>query len=355
MNINLSLPTSWNRCTLPQLRAIAEVLQDCAMRSDKYHPFDMLEVKVGVFFALTNLEIVQGLNPVAAVEDQYYTVRIRTPKFSIFNYQFSTKSEPFALYLWQIHSWLSTRKNPVNGATIPGMLDWLSPESKDNLLLFPFERISRRRRYRLRSVTFEGPSPLMDGFTWKRFRFAQDYMEMYSNQSNHLLQMQQLGKKVLPRDLLKAYKAVDLAKAMFLATIFCRKIAFVDETTGKTKRDFRYQSNQHSDNAQYFRNFPDRDWQIVTLWWQGMMHYLAKTYPKVFKMQPVAKDKKKKRVNPLELYTRTTATLEKYLHATASDIDREPYTTILQQLEDITRRNEETEKLNAKLKSRKKG
>ena len=85
MNINLSLPTSWNRCTLPQLRAISEVLQDCAMRSDKYHPFDMLEVKVGVFFALTNLEIVQGLNPVAAVEDQYYTVRIRTPKFSIFN------------------------------------------------------------------------------------------------------------------------------------------------------------------------------------------------------------------------------------------------------------------------------
>ena len=62
MNINLSLPTSWNRCTLPQLRAISEVLLDCAMRSDKYHPFDMLEVKVGVFFALTNLEIVQGLN-----------------------------------------------------------------------------------------------------------------------------------------------------------------------------------------------------------------------------------------------------------------------------------------------------
>ena len=56
------------------------------MRSDKYHPFDMLEVKVGVFFALTNLEIVQGLNPVAAVEDQYYTVRIRTPKF---NFQLS--------------------------------------------------------------------------------------------------------------------------------------------------------------------------------------------------------------------------------------------------------------------------
>jgi hypothetical protein len=57
MNINLSLPTSWNRCTLPQLRAIAEVLQDCAMRSDKYHPFDMLEVKVGVLSPVTTLTV----------------------------------------------------------------------------------------------------------------------------------------------------------------------------------------------------------------------------------------------------------------------------------------------------------
>ena len=322
---------------------------------------------MGVFFRLTNIEVVEPLNPRAAVEDQYYTCRFRTIPLEAegrscmwrchrhFKVWFSRHilgiDDTFSLYLWQIHSWLSPRKNPVNGATMPGMLDWLSPESKDMLLIFPFDKLLRKRMWHIRKVKFAPPQPLMDGFSWRRFRFAQDYMEMYSDQYNRLLQMTQQGTKVAPRDLLKAQKAIDLSKAMFLATIFNRKVRFVDETTGKTKRDYYYQSNQSSDNAQYFRNFPDRDWQIIMLWWQGMMHYLGKTYPKVFKMQPVAKDKKKKRVNPLELYTRTTATLEKYLHATAAELDREPYTTILQQLEDITRRNEETEKMNQKLKS----
>ena len=80
-----------------------------------------------------------------------------------------------------------------------------------------------------------------------------------------------------------------------------------------------------------------------------MMHFLQITYPKVFKVQKV---QNKKPSNPLELYTRTTATMEKYLSMTARDVDREPYTTIIQQLDDITRHNEEMEKINQKMRSK---
>jgi hypothetical protein len=236
------------------------------------------------------------------------------------------------------------------------MLDWLDADSRDHLLRFPFPTVYRRRRSSWfsvgKKVEFHGPSPFMDGFIWRRYRFAQDYMQVYVDCHNALLQMQQQGNKVSADDMLKAVKNYDLAKAMFLAVLYNSRITYVDEETGCKKTDFHYQSNQHSDNSPYFRNFHESDFQLILLWWQGMMHFLQKTYPKVFKKTSVKSPKKP--VNPLELYTRTTATMEKYLHITASDVDREPYTTILQQLEDITRRNEEIEKMNAKMKSRRK-
>lgn len=192
---------------------------------------------------------------------------------------------------------------------------------------------------------------MMDGFSWQRYRFCQDFMQLYADQQNQLVRLARQGRMASPDELLKAARSVDLAKAMFLATIFERRLRFVDETTGRPRTDFCYQSNQHSDNAPYFRNFPDGDWQLILLWWQSMMHYLAKQFPKVYKRQPVSSTGKTP--NPLEIYTRTTATLEKYLQVTAHDIEREPYTTILQQLEDITNHNEEMERIQKQMKRKK--
>ncbi len=368
--IDLTLPRSWQQCSLPQLRAIADILTANALRTDRYHPFDMLAVKTQVFFRLTAIRIVAPVNPRVPVEEQYYTCRFAplTPDEEarrlscLLRYYRNTTAwlrrtilghdDTFALYLWQIHSWLSPRKNPTNGQQQPGMLDWLSPESKTHLLNFPLPSVVRRRSFCGRSVVFRGPNPLMDGFSWQRYRFAQDYMEGYANAQNRLLDLRQQGRRASATDLMKALRHCDLVRSMFLATIYNRRITYVDESTGRTVTDYHYQSNQHSDNSPFFRNFPDRDWQLIMLWWQGMMHFLAKTYPKVFKMQKVDTNRTKKRTNPLTLYTRTTATLEKYLHATARELEREPYTTILQQLEDITRRNEDTEKMNRQLRSR---
>lgn len=364
MQIDLRLPTSWNRCSLNELRAIAEIMTDCAFRASRLRPFDMMEVKVAVFFRLANLEVVEPLNPRKPVEQQYYNVRIRP--FSLaeehsrmrrwyrrsiawFKRSVLGHDDTFSLYLWQIHSWLAP--TPANGKKEgkPGLLDWLDASSPDNLLLFPLRTITRRRSFFCRNVRFLGPAPLMDGFTWQRYRFAQDYMGNYVNAQNRLLQLQRMGRRVSSSDMLKAVKNLDFAKALFLATIYNRRITYVNEETGQTVTDFHYQSNQSSDNAPFFRNFPDRDWQLILLWWQGMMHFLQNTYPKVFKVQKV---QNKKPSNPLELYTRTTATMEKYLSMTARDVDREPYTTIIQQLDDITRHNEEMEKINQKMRSK---
>jgi len=364
--INLQLPTSFNRCTTAQLRAIAAIIADRGLHTSRFHPFDVFEVKVAVFFRLTGIEIVEPVNPRVPVEGQYYTCRLLP--YSIeeehrkwlcryrrlrawFRRSVLGHDDTFSLYLWQINYWLAPRKNIITGKMMPGMLDWMDSDSKDYLLIFPFSsvKLAKHGRWFARKVKFVGPNPLMDGFIWKRYRFAQDYMSVYVDAHNAFLAMQKQGNKVSPDDLLKAYKNYDLAKAMFLALLFNRRVTYVDEESGKSKTDFHYQSNQHSDNAEYFRNFPESDFQLILLWWQGMMHYLQHTYPKVFKKQPVKSSKKP--VSPLEVYTRTTATMEKYLHITASEVDREPYTTILQQLEDITRRNEDIEKMNQKMKS----
>lgn len=373
--IELSLPRSWNQCSLPVLRAIADVLTDCSARIDRFHPFDMMEVKVGVLLRLTNIKVLEPINPRVPVEEQYYTCRLRpwtideeySRWFRILRYYRSFcawfrrtilgHDDTFSLYIWQINYWLTPHKDLATGRIIPGMLDWMNSDSKSFLQRFPFPSVKRHRsggffrrcaRCFSSGVTFQGPNTFMDGFSWRRYRFAQDYMQMFIEQQNHFLELRQSG-KVAANDILKATKAMDLSKALFLATIFNRKITFVNEETGQTITDYHYQSNQHSDNSPYFRNFDDKDWQLVCLWWQGMMHYLHQTYPKVFKVQKVKGSKKP--VNPLLLYARTTATLEKYLHSTATDIEREPYSTILQQLEDITRRNEETEALNRKMRS----
>ncbi len=189
----------------------------------------------------------------------------------------------------------------------------------------------------------------MDGFTWQRYRFAQEYMQNYMNAHNRLVKLQQMGRKAAPTDVRKAVQNVDLAKALFLATIYERRITYIDEDTGRSVTRFHYRSNQSSDYAPYFRNFHDRDWQLILLWWSSMMAYLGKTFPKVFKKQSVGRNERPS--NPLEIYTRTTATMEKYLSMTARDVDREPYTTILQQLEDIARNNEEVERINKRMKS----
>lgn len=339
--INLTLPKHWNQCTTEQLELIARVMQEQIERQDRYHPFSMENVKLAMFFALSGIQIVEGPNPCVPVEEQYYTCRFLSD---------GKHGDTFSLYLWQINYWLSAkaktddRQSAEYIAQGAGMLDWLDNERGMFLTRFPYPTIKRNRSWWRMKKEFQGAFPDLDGFSWAQYRFASDTMGSYTQLSNSLLKMQQMD-KFTEEQMMKQAQSVDLARAMFLATIFNARTKFIDTNTGMVKHDFHYESNQCSDNAQYFRHFPDHQWQVILFWWTGMMHTLSKRFPHVFKVQKV---NNKRPSTPLEIYTATTATMQKYAGLTEDQVNHQSYSLVLEHLERLSKENEEMEKIRRK-------
>lgn len=328
--IDLHLPNGWNACTRKELEAVAQCFIDEGQRGTHGKAYDLTTVKVDLFFRLTGLEVVAPANPEVPVEDQYYLVRRKdVPQEGRWPIR-RKKEQPFALYLYQIEQW--TREE----------LKWL--DSHSTLTLFPYDTLRRRGR------KYCGPAPLMADWTWTQYRMATDAMSYYVQQSNALAALANRMKSdkgsIPPSELKEQMRVVTKAKAMFLATIFVRRHRFVDSETKRLRRDWRYVSNQTIDNAEDFRTVSDAQWQVIQFWWEGMAHYLAGRYPKVIAMD----DKKKsgKQPNPLEVYTRTVATMEKYLGVDEEQLGRQPFGVILQHLNDIIEQSEEIEKINSK-------
>lgn len=342
--IDLHLPRSWNACTPTELETIARIVATRSMQADRYHPFNMDDTKVEIFFALAGLEPLEPVNPRLPVEKQYVTVRFISPGWlhpsRMWRFYRNHRNRPFTLYLWQINSFIDQN------------LKWLDGPSA--LTIFPYQRITRHafsRGFRFwRRKRFAGPDALMQDFSWQRYRFANDYMSFFIDQQNAFLRMSQHPSKYGSQQMEKAEKAVDLAKSMFLATVFCGRVRMIDEETQKFRSTYSYQSNQHSDNAIFFRHFPDVQWQVVLFWWSGMMAYLRKKYPHCFKDDKPTKKKQ----TPLDLYTRTTATMQKYTSLKEEDVNGQTFHVILQHLEDMARENEELERIRKKNKAKKK-
>lgn len=339
--INLTLPKSWNQCTTEQLELIARVMQEQIQRQDRYHPFSMMNVKIAVFFAMSGIRIVQDVNPKDAHDKQHYLCRTSDMK---------KKEEPFALYLWQINYWLSPRAKTDNKQSAEyiaqgaGLLGWLDNERGMFLTRFPYPTIKRRFSWWRRKKEFQGVFPDMDGFSWMQYRFASDMMQSYTQISNNLVRMQQMG-KFTAEQILQQADSVDLARAMFLATIFNGKTKFVDANTQMVKYDYHYESDQYDRNAKYFRHLPDTEWQVILFWWTGMMHTLSKRFPHVFKVQPTNRQKPS---TPLEIYTATTATMQKYAGLTEDQVNNQSYSLVLEHLERLSKENEEMEKIRKK-------
>ena len=53
--IDLHLPTGWNRCTTEELEAIAAAIISEQQRVDRYHPFDWSRVKISVALSINSL------------------------------------------------------------------------------------------------------------------------------------------------------------------------------------------------------------------------------------------------------------------------------------------------------------
>ena len=321
--LNLKFPTSWQNCSTAQLEQIASVLIDVAERTDRFHPFDMKEVKVALFFLMSGIKILEPLS-VNEKGDEGYVVT------------HSDVKEPFFLELWKIISFVNGVPDiETIGQAEPqmeqdGVFDWLDDESHSGPLLFPYEKLTVHGRFPLNKRTYKGVAPLMQDFTWQRYRHCIDWMEEYIRREN--VRIRAVAKahgcpaqSPLHADVRNAEREADDARASFLSELI----------TGMEEKNH------------LFRNFDKVKWQVILFWWAEQMHYLHRTYPRCFKKQGFGA-KGKKPHNPFELYTRTIATMEKYLGLDEEKVNSQTYTLVLQHLEDMAKESEEIEKMKRK-------
>ena len=353
--INLQLPRSWNECSTEQLELISRIMLEQIERADRYHPFDMRNVKIACFFVLSGMEIVEGIDQSKPIEEQHYTCRLSTPSHrNPFFRLRKQKGETFPVYLCDINYWLSTkpqtddRNSAEYLAAGAGLLDWLDQERGAHLTRFPYPTLRLRNKRGLfhRKTDYAGPAQDMDGFSWQQYRFAADLMGQYISLSNNLVKMKQMKGRFTAEQIAQQADSMDQARSMFLATIFNRRIDFIDPNTNLKVHDFHYDTRLYDTQAPVFRHFPDHKWQPILFWWTGMTHTLSRRYPHVFKVQKLSR--KEQPSTPLEIYTATIATMQKYASLTEDQVNNQSYSLVLEHLERLSKENEEMEKIRKK-------
>ena len=119
-------------------------------------------------------------------------------------------------------------------------------------------------------------------------------------------------------------------------------VDFLEKTAGLPEKDSPYIPGQEVKNSKFFNRFSDIQMQVVLFWLVGMLTYLQRNFPKVFKK---GNPKKQQQVNPFEVYTRITANLEKYLNGVNEEqINNETYTAVLTHLNDMMEEHERMER-----------
>lgn len=303
--IDLTVPTGWNQCSTAQLEQIARILLRRMAMQDRYHPYDPMQMKTEAFFALAGLTVVE------AEGDDTFLVRLRQTagdsrsplSFIIHHLSFRKRPEPFPLKVWQVHSFVNQHLGWLDDFT--GL--WVFPYP--DLGSYPLSRWSWvKAPLRWLGLSkplprLEGPAPLLDGMTWRQYRFANDWISAYVD-----------GESPEAREgFLKAlFDVIDLP------------------TTPRPLRRLR---------ADQF--------QVILIWWQSMMAEMQKKYRRCFKTSKTAG---RQQPLPIDLYTRSTATLQDKYHLTEDEINRQPCRVILQHLEDMAQEAEELEKINRKHK-----
>lgn len=304
--IDLHLPTGWNRCTTEELEAIAAAIIQEQQRVGRYHPFDWSRVKLNVVLAVNSIEVVS--QPVPVIKDYSHddTYLVRRSK----------DEEPWPITVGQL-------------VALTERLAWIDDEKASKVIfLFPYPELTldvsgKTADHR----TVQGPPPLLDGYTWQEYRWMTDWMQAYMRHSNA-----------------KNAEGAAQAQREFLAILFkpCEKsqgVVAAEHTSAI--------SHLTSD---IFTDFSPVKWQVILFWWSSLMAMLAKRFPKVFKQQPVGKGKRRQQQDtPWDFYNRVTATIQKYIGGLSEqDVNNATYGTILQQLEMMADEAAEMEKLKHK-------
>ena len=291
--IDLHLPTGWNRCTTEELEAIAAAIIQEQQRVDRYHPFDWQRVKLNVVLAVNSIEVVS--QPVPVIKDYSHddTYLVRRSK----------DEESWPITVGQL-------------VALTERLAWIDDE-KASKVIFQFPYNSLNIEHGTLNIKVAGPPPLLDGYTWQEYRWMTDWMQAYMRHSNA-----------------KNAEGAAQAQREFLAVLFKP-----DDGCGTTV------------NATVFTSFDPVKWQVILFWWSSLMSMLAKKFPKVFKQQPVGKGKRRpqQQDTPWDFYNRVTATIQKYIGGLSEqDVNNATYGTILQQLEMMADEAAEMEKLKRK-------
>ena len=233
---------------------------------------------------------------------------------------------------WQVHSFLEQLKwldaTDAKGRPLP------MPK-----ILWPYpERLWRLRWKRwMPEKDYYRPGELLDGLSWAQYRLANDWMEVYTNAANGLIAEQEKHAKANPERIRSLAEQQENARLEVLAQLF-----YVSDPAEPSK--------VKSAPRRLLRKITEVEWQVCLFWWSSMMQYLKEQYPKCFKSS-AKPSRSRQQPLPIELYTRSMATLQKYLGGlTEDEINAQTAHAILRHLNDMAIEAEEMEKLRRKHK-----
>ena len=350
IHLDLKVPKGWGMCSTRELEMIAEEMIRSQMMASlsRFHPFDWTEIKTRLFFRFAEVEIVstvpvedtQGTGTAVTFADAGTSQTEPVPDVSFVcrlsknNVQWSMFNGQFELRTWQVHSfmsqlaWLDATDSKGRAVAMPKMM-WPYPE---RVWRWQWKRWKPTKEY-------YRPGELMDGLTWAQYRLANDWMEVYTNASNALILESEKVAKANPERIRELAKQQQEARLEVLAQLF-----YVSDpaATGGVRPAPR----------RLLRKISEVEWQVVMFWWSSMMQYLKEQYPKCFKSaDKKPRSRSKQQPLPIELYTRSMATLQKYLGGlTEDEINAQTAHAILRHLNDMAVEAEEMEKIKRKHK-----
>lgn len=330
-HIDLHLPTSWNGCTTEELEYIAAAIIDAQMRVDRYHPFDWAKVKAQIVLAVNGISVSEGFRVQGSGVHQTSALSPQPSDIeSEWLVQRPEDKEPWPLSVGQLYA-LCER------------LNWIDDEKSDKVIFqFPYPELTLVQGPKPLTIDHEpltvaGPPPLLDGYTWREYRWLTDWMQEYMRIANAMAQSKR-------EDVRRKHAEGALrAQREFLAILF--KPA--GKPTGTAASDHTSSLSPHPSDI--FTGFSPIKWQVILFWWSSLMQQLSKKFPRVFKSQPVGKGKQPRRDTPWDFYNRVTATIQKYIGGlSAENVDAQPYSVTLQQLEMMADEAAEMDKLKHK-------
>ena len=338
-HIDLTLPRSWNQCTTEQLETIAACILKHTMLATRFHPFDWQDVKSELFFLLAEVEILTTETAEDDPEDTTYICRLARHRSRRFRRR-QSHAPSFPLRPWQVQYWIDTQ------------LQWLDDE-KSTLVIFPYKHLVFTRHWQWRwpfiKKTYHAPAELLQDCDWQRYRHLQDYMSMYIDQQNALLRLLR-HRRDDSQDAATQQAALTATRNEFLKTLFTpTALAATTATVPGGSAAGKAAAKNAAAIARRVSRITEIQWQVILLWWSGMMHYLKDHYPRCFRSAPVKKNPKRP-PNPFDLYTSIVATIQDKAHIDEDHINTQTYTIVLEHLERIAKENEEIEKMNRKHK-----